>query len=379
MAQEQNQSNQQQNQAQQYAQDKTKQVGQRGGKRVASKAARNSARAARATAQIVRAGVQVGAQAVTAVATSETWAIPAAIIIGVVLIFVIITAILAPILGDGTQTPACDGIEARQTEPIALTALNCIFGNRSIIYRWDSTGNGTFSTPPGQSMTYAPAPTDGEVITITLVVCDASNTSNCSEPYYRDVTLSPSVAGDCNVSPKRVFYCQWGQPYSKRAYDSKTIAATGCGPTSMAMIMSSYCDTHGPAEIAQAFDNNGWSNKPSSGRIGTKHWYYWTGRSTWFRSMGYKYDDDIDLSGTQTVNYNAAKRFLDAGWLLMAGAYWRPIDGGHSFVVDDIRKDSGGNVDVHVRDPNGCSSKYFWVSERVGGSGWYYLYPVKPR
>ncbi len=284
------------------------------------------------------------------VSSAPAWIIPVLIVVVVILVVIIFTAIITVITGQPTTTA-----NNQSTQCSSVTGSLC---------KPAGTDCTTLTPPMVQD-------TGGLVCGQGLICCLPPGSGSSSTP----------PGSGCKASPTNKFYCQWGQSYSSRRFDSGTIASTGCGPTSLAMIMSSYCDTHGPAEIAADFDTNGWSNLPGSGRTGTSFWTFSTQKDNWFKSLGYE-DPHVNLkSGSQSINYTQAKSYLSNGYLLFAGAYWPPINGGHSFVVDDVRINSSGGVDIHVRDPNGCTSlsnEFKWYSAYLGGTGWYWLVPVRP-
>ena len=131
--------------------------------------------------------------------------------------------------------------------------------------------------------------------------------------------------------PNEVFYCQWGQSWSGQAYDSGTIGGTGCAPTSMAMIFSSYGVTKTPGDMATLFQQNGWDWSPGSGLLGTNPWAV---TQAWLNSMGFEraQTDIVSSAGGTSLSAQSLqliKSYTDAGWLLYTALYWPKIGGGH--------------------------------------------------
>ena len=354
------------------------------------------------------AGGAVAAEGVGAasigVGISGGWVLGIATI--VILFIILIAAIFVAIFGGGSvnasdQSSLCKGgitavsDSATTTSPVLLTATDChATGSGILTFLWttDDAG-GKLSNPTEQSTTYTPSSNSITQAVISVYVCSSSVSSDCST-YDYTINVSgatPPPTSSCQT-PNKVFYCQFNPTWHNIHFDDSTIGRAGCGPTSMAMIMSSYCQVHKPPEIASAFDANNWSwkngNRACSGGAdcqGAKLFSQWTGKNAWFKSMGFEFLNK-DVSGTYHINYVSASNYLAAHYLLLAGSFYHhKFTGGHSFVVDGVRKNSTGEVEIHVRDPNDCSSKYIWMSDYMystdsGGNrhpGWYYLMPVR--
>lgn len=200
----------------------------------------------------------------------------------------------------------------------------------------------------------------------------------------QDGSASPALTPAPKTNVK--FYCQ----YDPKWTDSQCrIANFGCDPTSIAIILGSFGDTsYTPTDVA--FRN---------GRIGCE------GATTknqtidalrWARGLGYKVaglgDDDeasgyiVDDSGN--FNFLRAKKFLDAGYLIHAGAVVTFKSngikrGGHSFVITDVNPQS---QEITAYDPTECTSdndpgiRTIMPSD-IGGDGtnntWFWAFPVK--
>lgn len=147
-----------------------------------------------------------------------------------------------------------------------------------------------------------------------------------------------------------VYYCQ-GDPRWANTCD---IGNAGCGPTSLAMIMSTFGVKLTPPEVDKAFNDN---NFRACGFNGSD--IYGAIKSTWFANNGFTVaqgnlviGDKPDLAQMQT--------YLSQGYLLIVNADGYPCKGcvdkfspvGHIFVVDQV--DVAGKR-IHTRDPNNCS------------------------
>ena len=191
---------------------------------------------------------------------------------------------------------------------------------------------------------------------------------------------SPSASGGPTQSitpgqkPNAVFYCQWQGPWANQSYSTSTVAHTGCAPTSMAMIFSSYGITETPGQIATIFHNNGWDWPPgnSYGYDGTKYWL--TTNQTWLNSMGFeRAQTDLANSNTgQTLNLYTAKQYTDAGWLLYTAVENWPGVGGHQVVIENVNPSAGT---ITVMDPNSCPNG----TKTINASGlvWYLVTPIR--
>ena len=219
------------------------------------------------------------------------------------------------------------------------------------------------------------------VVIIVLFFGGGAPTANGGD--LSSPTPSATSSGSLAGTPSGVYYCQWSGPWKNQSYDDGTVGTVGCTVTATAMILSSYGANHSPGEIATDFHNNNWDWLP-----GNQYGYHgskipnWPQFKTWVDSMGFTWPG-VDVSGSQTINFDAAQKFINSGCLLLAASYWAPIQGGHGYVVQDVNKAAGT---MTVRDPNNgpfCRGQshdnVITVSTRVGGTGWYYLVPICPK
>lgn len=209
--------------------------------------------------------------------------------------------------------------------------------------------------------------------------------------------VSTGISGQSEVSPTTVgtnpvpktnikFYCQ----YDPRWTDAQCrIANFGCDPTSLAIILGSFGDTsYTPTDVATRNGRMGCSGATSKNET--------IDALRWVRSLGYKVaglGDDEDASGYLVrddgeFNFLRAKKFLDAGYLIHAGAVVTFKSGGikrggHSFVISDVNPQAR---EITAYDPTYCSSDQDLgirtiLPDDVGGDGtndtWFWAFPVK--
>lgn len=182
------------------------------------------------------------------------------------------------------------------------------------------------------------------------------------------------------TSPNFVYYCQGNTAWANTC----TLGRAGCGPTTMAMILSSFSIPNStPPEVDRTFSNNGWrtcGNNPTINMPGILN-------SSWLSGMGF--DTGPNLVNNGVFNVTQAKDYLDRGYLIVGSSQAYPcancrsattVD--HIFAIDAIDL-STNPATVDVRDPNNCSyadgndenpSKRV---KKVTDFPWYYAYPIK--
>jgi beta-lactamase class A len=191
----------------------------------------------------------------------------------------------------------------------------------------------------------------------------------------------PSICSETSTSFRQgqqgnfTFYCQ-GNPQWDRKGDSCSMGQIGCGPTSLAMIFSYFGDIVDPARMYQTYVDNKMINCDVGSYPGLVN--AWVAKQP-----GYEVGPDI---GSGTLNAVEAKKFIDAGWLILAssdnfiGQKGKPI--GHIFVVQDVDPAAGTFI---LRDPENCSyssGEEFtdkMVQPITGGKvpSWKYAYPIR--
>lgn len=183
--------------------------------------------------------------------------------------------------------------------------------------------------------------------------------------------------------PREVIYCQGKDaPWANQKYSVSTMRQTGCSPTSMAMILSSYGVTKTPGEIAIIFQQKGWDWPPgnlscenSDGTArqcrGTR--FSLTTDPSWLESMGFE-KAQVDIARkTSAINLATVKKITDAGWLLYAAVNWPEIGGGgHQIVIQGADPASGK---IFLRDPNDC--KRGIITRGVSDLYWHSVVPIR--
>lgn len=157
-----------------------------------------------------------------------------------------------------------------------------------------------------------------------------------------------------------VYYCQSDPRWSNIC----SIGLAGCGPTSMAMVLTYFGETITPPEMDAIFQRRGWrvcGDNPS--RMPTAIGNLVAERNYDMRTLS------IPLNLTQ------AKEVLDAGYLIIGSVST------HIFVVDGVNLATN---QVHMQDParRGCeaaSAGGYLASNSApwGGQPWYYAYALK--
>lgn len=163
-----------------------------------------------------------------------------------------------------------------------------------------------------------------------------------------------------------VYYSQVDPQWDKGA---RNMAVSGCGPTSLAMVLSTYgatCNgqTCTPRVVDDIFEANKWRHNGGPSSMTTAL------VSDWLRNLGF---ETVELSnGYANLNLDTAQTYLSKDYLIIGSTY------SHIVVFDEVRPTQG---EVHVRDPllisnpagEWRSAEYPWnSSEHI-----YYSYAIK--
>jgi hypothetical protein len=223
-------------------------------------------------------------------------------------------------------------------------------------------------------------------ILLPFVVISLFVTSCCQANAQENQQIVETAVGTVapDVEPgKYVYYCQWSSPWRDVWFNSGTVAHYGCGPTSKAMIFSSFGVEKKPGEIAKEYDENGFSWIGSSQYHGSNLWLVSEDRrQAWLRSMGFS-SARVNVELTNTANIASAKKYLDQGYILYGGAVvsnWAGFSGGHSFVVTGVTGSTPGEVIMGVIDPNdsrSCLAKKVIKISNGTIDDWYFLVPIR--
>ena len=152
------------------------------------------------------------------------------------------------------------------------------------------------------------------------------------------------------------YYCQGNNEWR----DKHNLDQAGCGPTSMAMLLTHFGINMNPWEVDNIFRQNRWR---ACDDCGTSMQAILTNRTysgyQWITSYGFTIGPNLATS--QGINIEEAKRHLNNGYIIVASSNNFRCGGGctdqyagrslsHIFLVDNI--DDRGKV--RVRDPSNC-------------------------
>lgn len=178
------------------------------------------------------------------------------------------------------------------------------------------------------------------------------------------------------------FYCQKNAQWSGNSYACESIGYAGCGPTSMAMVISTFCANPSnrcaqidPGQMAQIYSD---AHK-SVCRQGTAMENSLLDPS--FRAtLGI--DVSPALASNGPLNVAQAKLFIDSGYLIVGSSDSFPsCNCGHIFVVQDIITSTTPATAV-IRDPINCTSgtgieNTNRLNYAVNSFTWKYAYAVR--
>lgn len=174
-----------------------------------------------------------------------------------------------------------------------------------------------------------------------------------------------------------VYYCQGDPKWSNIC----SLGKAGCGPTSLAMVISSYGVVMTPPQVDDQFRKS-W--RPSCGS-GSDEVSAIT--SQWLSDLGFSHGPNIANGGV--IDTAQLQNYLARGYLIIGSSKTFPcancvsldvVD--HIFVVQQYNPNS--NM-VYIRDPNNCNygngvENQDKRSHRVNGEfPWLYAYPIIAR
>lgn len=201
------------------------------------------------------------------------------------------------------------------------------------------------------------------------------SSSNPGSPNQISPTpISPNNPNNPNRT-NFVFYCQGNTAWKNNC----SIGYAGCGPTSMAMVLSSFGLNMNPVATDQIFQKNNWrgcGDFPS--------YMQPTIVSSWLPSLGFKVGPNIAYN--KILDLRQAKNYLDQGFLIIGSSAQFPCANcssaqliNHIFVVDGVDISSST---VSIRDPNNCSyadgndENPAKIIKNVSSFSWLYAYPI---
>ena len=236
------------------------------------------------------------------------------------------------------------------------------------------TSSTTGSTSTSSNSSGATMTTGGQIVTRSnCVVTDIGN-PNASPVLPPDCKIGnvggsgSSIDGGGTFDGKFHYYCQgdpkWSTACGAGGWDTMAACSTrgeagycgmgqsGCGPTSLAMIMKSFGVNVNPLDVDGVFQQNRWRNGCEMGSDA-----YSAITSNWFTGQGFTVGPNFANGG---LDLQGIKTYLDNGYIILVNASNYPCKGcvnqfmgvGHYVTVDGV--DVTGRR-IHTRDPNNCS------------------------
>lgn len=231
-----------------------------------------------------------------------------------------------------------------------------------------------------QSPTKAPDLSQGgETVTEFLkIFFPEGGSSQGSIPANEVRTGAPSTGSKSGGNPQFVFYCQGNTQWQ----NSCSLDAAGCGPSSLAMVLSSLGIPMTPPQVDAVFRQNGWRTCSDEGSYMMNAL-----ASEWLSNLGIEVSENLAYNGI--LNLQHAKTYLDKGYFIIGSSKEFPcancrslkrID--HIFAVDEV---DISNAQVSIRDPNNCSyadgndENSARIMMYDSAFTWYYAFALKKR
>jgi len=189
--------------------------------------------------------------------------------------------------------------------------------------------------------------------------------------------FSPSPNSSSIPFESFTFFCQKDTRWSGTPYACESIAAAGCGPTSFAMVLSTFGKDYNPAQAAKLMSDKGFATCGSGSRM-----EYMLQIRSFLNSIGLDPTDALTKSGQ--LDADLADKYLnprdpkDKYLIIGSSARFPSCNCNHIFVVEDYNPD---NKTITVRDPVNCTND---GQERAAGRSypinsfnWLYAYGLK--
>ncbi|MCL4439496.1 MAG: C39 family peptidase, partial [Firmicutes bacterium] len=227
----------------------------------------------------------------------------------------------------------------------------------------------------------------------TYKCCDETAQFNYGEDLWMSIE-------NCRAAPGNfVYYCQGSPQWQTSTFNCPppnppvaNVGNTGCGPTSLAMILSTFGVEVNPLQVWDVFRQNNWISCDGSAMVAVLTTP--AGRD-WLGTYGFTVGPDL-VTGTPPngiLDAAAARQYIDQGYLIIASSQTFPLlsgNYGHIFVVQNV---DPASQTYTLRDPANCSYStgqegppprsltqsisMFSPSQLSGGQGWAYAYPIK--
>lgn len=177
-----------------------------------------------------------------------------------------------------------------------------------------------------------------------------------------------------------VFYCQADPKWQNSCF----MDIAGCGPTSMAMIVSSFGVDMNPVKMDELFRSPTGGYARSCSAEGSREEVFIENK--WLQNNGFAVQA-IALNSNRTLNLEMAKKFIDSGYLILGSSTAYPCPPGgfcrggtvnHLFTASDV--DSTTNT-ISTRDPINCSPanpQEIEANVKINNSfPWLFAYAIK--
>ncbi|MCR4277171.1 MAG: C39 family peptidase [Candidatus Roizmanbacteria bacterium] len=151
-----------------------------------------------------------------------------------------------------------------------------------------------------------------------------------------DQSTSPTSSFQSPTTTSFTYYAQCGDQGNTPLPDGDTLCHAGCGPTTVAMISSSYVDKkYDPKTIVDLYDKNNYLLGGSGSRYSDAH--------ELLKSFGLKTTDYLVFNSEKSDTVvPQLRKYLNAGWTFFTLASFCEKGCGHYFWITDI--DDQGNI-----------------------------------
>jgi len=177
---------------------------------------------------------------------------------------------------------------------------------------------------------------------------------------------NPAEDATTGQAGKFTFYCQADPQWNSPNYNC-AMKDAGCGPTSMAMVLTYFGNTMNPQEVDQIFGSRKWRT------CGNNESLMPAAIQTLLPEKGY----DVEALSVP-LNLTKAKEYIEKGYLIIGSVSI------HIFVIDEVYPERNA---FRQRDPITCNAQG-WIERKndapwVGASGtrfpWYYAFAVRKK
>ncbi len=215
-------------------------------------------------------------------------------------------------------------------------------------------------------------------------------------PNSYGADLWTSIESCRSASGNFVYYCQKDPQWQTSTLTCSPpnppiadVANTGCGPTSLAMVFSTFGIQVNPLQMWDALVQNQWLSCDGTSMLTILTTS--AGRD-WLNSYNYGLNVGLPLVSGGQLNATLAKQYIRSGYLIIGSSKTYPFGNttaDHIFVVSDVDP-TAQTFTVHdpyncTCTPSSCTENtntthpldWFSSTQTPGGQGWAYAYPLK--